>query len=101
MFLGRDLITFPLLFLIGFVLVSAFLQNFSRAIGSLTGKQSAVQALIETLKKTDMGIVEMEDVQAGIGNAVESAGRKVNELFPDQNRQASSAGDDSQNSVNI
>lgn len=49
-FLGADLMTFPLLFLFSFVLASAFIAKFCRIIASVVGKRSLLEDLLSELK---------------------------------------------------
>jgi len=70
-FLFRDLLSFPLLFLVGFTLASAFLQKFSELISVLFGKKSVVKELVEQLKKTETPVL------VGIQDGIDSAGTRA------------------------
>jgi len=53
-FLYRDLVTFPILFLVGFVLVAAFLSKLVELANHVYGKRSLVEEMLQQLKSTDM-----------------------------------------------
>ena len=52
--LAQDLITFPLLFLVSFVFVAAFLGKFSDSVGAVCGRKTLVRELTDRLKQTDL-----------------------------------------------
>jgi Ion channel len=53
-FLFRDLLTFPLMWLIGFVLVAAFIAKFADTWIRFSGRRSFVGDVLERLHKTHM-----------------------------------------------
>jgi hypothetical protein len=53
-FMYRDLLTFPLMWLVGFVLVAAFIAKFADTWITLFGKRSYVVDVLERLHKTHM-----------------------------------------------
>lgn len=77
-FLYRDLVTFPLLFLVAFVLVAAFLSKFAELIGLLIGKKSLVEDLVGELKTVDM-VGEVPGAAATAG-AVHKGMDKIGEV---------------------
>ncbi|GKY98452.1 hypothetical protein MPSEU_000802600 [Mayamaea pseudoterrestris] len=52
-FLGIDLVTFPMLFLFSFVLASAFIAKFVHWVVSVVGKRSILENLLTELKTID------------------------------------------------
>jgi len=65
--LAQDLLTFPVLFLVSFVFVSAFLGKFSECIGALCGKKTLVGDLTEQLNRTPMYIPDTVGAQIDSG----------------------------------
>ena len=52
-FLGIDLVTFPMMFLFSFVLASAFISKFGHWILSIIGRRSLLEDLLDELKTVD------------------------------------------------
>jgi Ion channel len=53
-FLFRDLLTFPLMWLVGFVLIAAFIAKFADTWVAFLGRRSFVVDVLERLHKTHM-----------------------------------------------
>lgn len=65
--LAQDLLTFPILFLVSFVFISAFLGKFSECFGALCGEKTLVGDLTEQLKRTEMYIPDTVGAQIDTG----------------------------------
>jgi len=59
----KDMITFPLMFLVAFVLVAAFLENLTEALKASVGKRSLIEDMMEQLYCKER-LDEMDDNNA-------------------------------------
>ena len=82
-FLGRDMITFPILFLVAFVLVAAFLENFALLLRSFIKGETLVEDLVGKIPDTDVlprGVSQCCSGCPGLPLSEQRAGEETNHL---------------------